>query len=200
VPTDNTFYSYIRCLACRGLASGYADGTFRPDNEVTRGQLSKLVANAAGLSATPTGQTFEDVPASHTFYLYIERMANSDVLGGYPCGSVPQEPCLAPDDRPYFRPGANATRGQIAKIISNAAGFDDMPTQQTFEDVAPDSPFYLWVERLAGRGVMGGYACGGEGEPCGTNNKPYFRPNANATRGQVAKIVVNTFLPGCQTP
>jgi len=47
--------------------------------------------------------------------------------------------------------------------------------------------------------VMGGYACGGEGEPCGPGNLPYFRPNANATRGQVAKINSNTFFPGCQT-
>jgi hypothetical protein len=30
VPEGSTFYAYIRCLACRGVVSGYADGTFRP--------------------------------------------------------------------------------------------------------------------------------------------------------------------------
>lgn len=27
-----------------------------------------------------------------------------------------------------------------------------------------------------------------------------FRPNNDATRGQVSKIVANAFFPGCQTP
>jgi hypothetical protein len=31
-------------------------------------------------------------------------------------------------------------------------------------------------------------------------NRPYFRPNADVTRGQAAKIVANTFFPGCETP
>ncbi len=47
VPPDNTFYTHVRCLACRGIISGYADGTFRPNNPVTRGQLAKMVSNAA---------------------------------------------------------------------------------------------------------------------------------------------------------
>ncbi|MEO5953896.1 MAG: S-layer homology domain-containing protein, partial [Chloroflexia bacterium] len=36
---DSTFYKYGRCLACPGIISGYPDGTFRPSNSVTRGQL-----------------------------------------------------------------------------------------------------------------------------------------------------------------
>src|SRR3712207_8415950 len=57
------------------------------------------------------------------------------------------------------------------------------------------SPFYLFIERLTGRGVMSGYACGGPGEPCSGWNMPYFRPSANVTRGQASKIVANTFFP-----
>ncbi|MDQ3929871.1 MAG: S-layer homology domain-containing protein, partial [Chloroflexota bacterium] len=50
-------------------------------------------------------------------------------------------------------------------------------------------------------GVMGGYPCGTvPTEPCGTTNKPYFRPNNNVTRGQASKIVANTFFPNCVTP
>jgi hypothetical protein len=123
-------------------------------------------------------------------------------MSGYECGSVPEEPCVAPENRPYFRPNSNATRGQIAKIVSNAAGFNDTPTQQTFEDVPPSGTFYLWVERLASRGIMGGYQCGSiPEEPCvAPGNRPYFRPNSNATRGQVAKIVSGAFFPNCQPP
>jgi hypothetical protein len=200
VPPTHTFYPFIRCLACRGIISGYADGTFRPGNNITRGQLSKIVSNAAGFSDTPPGQTFEDVPTNHTFWLWIERMSSRGIISGYPCGGA-GEPCVPPLDRPYFRPGSDATRGQISKIVSNAAGYSDVPPIQLFEDVPPAHTFYLWVQRLAFRSIMGGYACGGAGEPCvPPDNRPYFRPASNATRGQVAKIVANTFYPNCVTP
>jgi hypothetical protein len=128
-------------------------------------------------------------------------------MGGYPCGLRPTEPCVEPNNMPYFRPNENATRGQLAKIVSNAAGFNEPRTEQTFEDVPKDGTFYLWIERLTSRGVMGGYACGGinpetgQAETCmAPGNRPYFRPNNTVTRGQTSKIVANTFFPGCSTP
>jgi hypothetical protein len=198
LPPSSTFYASVRCLACRGILGGYSNGTFRPNNDITRGQLSKIVANSAGLNEPVSGQTFQDVPVGSTFYTYIERMARRGIVGGYPCGTVPYEPC-GTSNKPYFRPGAHATRGQISKIVSNAKGYNDPPGEQIFEDVPPGSTFYEWVQRLASRGIIGGYPCGGPGEPCGVGNRPYFRPNKNATRGQVSKMVANTFFPGCQT-
>jgi hypothetical protein len=168
---------------------------------VTRGQLSKIVSNAAGFNEPVISQMFEDVPPGSTFYEYIGRLAGREYINGYPCGSVPGEPCVPPDNRPYFRANNNATRGQISKIVSNAAGFSEPHTWQTFEDVSPGSTFYDFIERLASRGVMSGYPCGSASEPCvPPDNRPYFRPNNNATRGQTSKIVANTFFPSCDTP
>src|SRR4051794_30814366 len=64
VPPNHPFYPYILCLTCNGIVSGYADGTFHPNAEVTRGQLAKILAQAAGLPdpVPTTRQTFEDVP------------------------------------------------------------------------------------------------------------------------------------------
>jgi hypothetical protein len=182
VPVGSTFYEFVQCLTCRDILGGYPDGTFRPNNPVTRGQLAKIVSNAAGYTDTPTAQTFSDVPTDHTFYMFVERTVMHGVLGGYPDGT--------------FRPGNNATRGQIAKIVSNAAGFNDTVTTQSFADVPMGSTFYTFAERLAIRNIMTGYACGGPGEPC-TGGLPYFRPANDATRGQVAKIVSNAFFPNC---
>jgi hypothetical protein len=198
VPPTNTFYPFVRCLACRGILVGYADGTFRPNNNVTRGQLSKIVSNAAGFSEPQPEQLFEDVPAGSTFQAYIGRLASRGYVGGYPCGGA-GEPC-GPGSLPYFRPYNDATRGQISKIVSNAAGFNEPPGAQIFEDVAPGSTFYDYVQRLASRAIVSGYTCGGAGEPCGPDSLPYFRPGTNATRGQTSKIVANAFFPGCQTP
>jgi hypothetical protein len=200
VPTDHPFYSDIRCLACREVLGGYADGTFRPGNSITRGQAAKVVSNAAGLTGTPTGQTYQDVPPSHTFYLWIERLTAIDVIGGYPCGQITNEPCVPPDNRPYFRPQNNLTRGQLSKIVAEAADVGGTPTGQTYADVPQGHPFYVWIERLTALQVMGGYPCGGPGEPCDDQNRPYFRPGVEVTRGQASKIVANTFFPSCQTP
>jgi hypothetical protein len=202
VPPGSTFYPYARCLACKGLVNGYPDGTFRPNNPVTRGQLAKIVSNAAGFSDTQNVQLFQDVPVGSTFFQYIGRLASRGYMSGYPCGGV-GEPCGG-GNLPYFRPNNNASRGQLTKIVSNAAGFQDtIPTSvQTFADVAPNSAFWVYVERLLLNrpGVMGGYPCGGANEPCDPQQRPYFRPGNNVTRGQTSKIVANTFFPNCQAP
>ena len=211
VPPGSTYYDWIRCLACRGIVGGYPCGGpgepcpgqyYRPNNNVTRGQVSKIVASAAGFAdpVPSTQQTFEDVPPSATFWLTIERLATRGIIDGYPCGG-PFEPCIAPNNRPYFRPNNNVTRGQLSKITSGAAGWTETPTGQTFEDVPPGQTFYLTIERLAGRGIIQGYPCGGPFEPCvSPANRPYFRPNNNATRGQMAKIAALAFFPNCTTP
>jgi hypothetical protein len=196
VPPESTFYPFIRCLACRGIVSGYADGTFRPNNPVTRGQLAKIVSNAAGFGDDPGPPIYEDVPTQQTFYIWINRLSHRGIMSGYPCGG-PGEPC-GPLRLPYFRPGAEATRGQTSKIVANAANLGGDPTGQTYEDVPPTHPFYVWIERLTALGVMSGYQCGGQGEACNPpQNRPYFRPQNSVTRGQSSKIVANTFVPGC---
>jgi hypothetical protein len=196
----STFYSHIRCLACRNILSGYADGTFKPGNNITRGQLSKIVSNAAGYTEEHTAQSFEDVPVGSTFHQFVERMYSRGIISGYNCGGA-SEPCNAPNSRPYFRVNANATRGQIAKIVSNAAGYSDTPVGQQFEDVPTSHPFYVWIGRISSRGIISGYGCGGAEEQCvAPDSRPYFRPQNDATRGQVSKIIANTFYPNCVTP
>jgi hypothetical protein len=211
VPPNSTFYPWIRCLACRGIVGGYPCGGpgepcpgpyYRPNTNVTRGQTAKIVASSAGFAdpVPSTQQSFEDLPPSGTFWLWVERWSTRAIIGGYPCGS-PTEPCVTPSNRPYFRPNNNVTRGQLAKITSGAAGYSETPTAQTFADVLPGSTFYVYIERVVSRDIVGGYACGGAGEPCvAPTNRPYFRPNNNATRGQMAKIAAQTFFPTCQTP
>ncbi|HYP39628.1 MAG TPA: FG-GAP-like repeat-containing protein, partial [Chloroflexia bacterium] len=200
VPLNHTFYASIKCLACNGILSGYSDGTFRPNNDITRGQIAKVVSNAAGFNDSPGTQIYEDVPASNTFYAWINRLSRRGHMGGYNCGTVPSEPCGSANS-PYFRPNANATRGQLAKIVASAASITGTPTGQRYADVEPDSTFYVWIEQLSNLGVMGGYPCGTvSGEPCDNQNRPYFRPSNNVTRGQASKIVANTFIPGCVTP
>jgi Tol biopolymer transport system component len=200
VPPGSTFHPYVMCLACSGIIAGYSDGTFQPNNQVTRGQLAKIVSNAAGYVENHTEQSFQDVPVGSTFYQFVQRLASRNIIGGYACGA-PGEECVPPGNLPYFRPGNNVTRGQTSKIAAIAANLPAPPAgQQTFQDVAPGSTFWAWVEALASTGAIGGYACGAPGEECvPPTNRPYFRPGNNVTRGQSAKIIATTFFPDCQT-
>jgi hypothetical protein len=213
VQPGDTFYTFIRCLACRQIVGGYPCGGpgepcnqdnepyYRPGANVTRGQLSKIIANSAGLNdpIAEGQQQFADVPPGSPFYEFVERLAQTGAIAGYPCGGPGvTEPCDA-EGRPYFRPNNPATRGQISKIVSIAAGFEEevAEDQQTFTDVPTDSPFWVYIERLAGRGIISGY---GEASRCPETGAPCFRYNENTTRGQMAKIAANAFFPNCSTP
>jgi hypothetical protein len=190
VPPGSTFYAFIRCLSCQSIVGGYSDNTFRPGANVTRGQVAKFVSNAAGYTdAVPADrQTFTDVPPGSTFWLFIERAAAHGVISGYSDHT--------------FRPGANVTRGQVAKFVANAAGFaDDVTGRQTFTDVDANNPFWLFIERAYAHSVISGYNCGqAPAGPCDGVHLYYFLPGNNVTRGQTAKFISNSFFPNCQVP
>jgi hypothetical protein len=130
VSPASTFWLYIERLASREVIVGYPCGGsgetcigpanrpyFRPSNPVTRSQLSKIISNSASYTETPTSQSFQDVPSGSPFYLWIERIAAHGTINGYPCGGA-GEPCVAPINRPYFRPTAPTTRSQVSKIAA----------------------------------------------------------------------------------
>jgi hypothetical protein len=207
VEPGDTFYVYINCMVCQYVITGFPDGTFRAHAQITRGQIAKIVSQAAGFSEDPGEQTYADVPPGSPFYAYINRLTNRGIVGGYPCPTRPDggDECT-PENPNLFEPNANATRGQLAKIVSNAAGFNEAVSGQHYADVPASgegSQFYTWIMRLTNRDVMGGYPCGTQDSrsgACDGQNRPYFRPGANVTRGQSSKIVANTFFPNCQTP
>jgi hypothetical protein len=190
------FHDAALALNEAGILSGYTSSPpcasrwhvpcLKPYNTLSRGQAAKIASNGAGFEddIPPGQQSYADVPTNSTFWLYIERLTTHGLMNGYPCGGE-NEPCDS-QQRPYFRAGNNVTRGQLSKIVSNAWNYTDTPSAQDFVDVSPSSTFYLYVERVFLHGLVSGYPCGNQGEPCpGT----YFRPGNDVTRGQTAKIV-----------
>ena len=166
VPTSHWAYTYIRGIACRGIVSGYADGTFRPQSQVTRGQLVKIIVLSEGFPlADPATPTFADVGRGNIFYRYIETASARRIITGY-------------SDK-TFRPYDNVKRAQIAKIITLAKRW---PLVRPTSDPACDVPKSHWaanyIYTAMTRDALTGYANG-----C-------FDPDAYATRAQIAKTLV----------
>lgn len=106
VATTDPYYPYIETARLHQVLSGYSDSTFRPNNEVSRGQMSKMIVIALGWDTTAPTQHFSDVPPSYVFYPYVETLVAHNAVTGYSDGT--------------FRPGNNLSRGQLAKVLDIA--------------------------------------------------------------------------------
>ena len=159
------YYAAVNYLYCHSAISGYSDGTFRPLNNTTRSQLSKIIVLAEGFPLnTAGGPHFTDVPASNAFYPYVETAYNRGLISGYADGT--------------FRSGANVTRGQLSKVVVQAEGWRlNTVGGPHFADVPPSNPFYAYIETAFNHGVVSGYTDG------------TFRAGSSATRGQISKII-----------
>lgn len=79
---------------------------FNPNQEVTRGQLAKILAQALQLDTKNVEDPkFKDVPQTSPFYPYIAALVQQNIVSGYSDGTY----------------GVNnkVTRGQMAKFIVN---------------------------------------------------------------------------------
>jgi hypothetical protein len=103
VPPSNPFYVFIETAHNRGIIQGYLDGTFRWQNNVTRGQAMKIIVGSRGWPIyTPATPTFSDVPPTNPFYQWIETAYNRGIIQGYTDGT--------------FRWQNDITRGQLSKV------------------------------------------------------------------------------------
>ncbi len=101
---------YIIEIYNAGITTGYPDGTYRPDEYVTRAQMAAFIARALNLEVpqTCTYQPFTDVPANSSNWAcpYIEAIKNAGITSGYPDGT--------------YRPDEYVTRAQMAAFIARA--------------------------------------------------------------------------------
>jgi parallel beta-helix repeat protein len=125
VPRGSGFYGWIERLADSASWGGNPPtsgckkvGTTRyfcPNENVTRAQMAKFLCVARGKTwaAKPT-PTFSDVPASHQFYGWIERLADAASWGG----TAPTSGCTATK----YCPDASVRRDEMAKFLVLAFG------------------------------------------------------------------------------
>ncbi|AVK84952.1 hypothetical protein C3943_16045 [Lysinibacillus sp. B2A1] len=77
VSEDHPHFEGISSLYTSGVLHGYSDGTFKPSQAVTRGQVAKILVNAFGLATADTAsvekQNFKDLNKSNEYYDAIKN-------------------------------------------------------------------------------------------------------------------------------
>lgn len=110
VPASYWANGFIRELASRGIIAGFAeDGTFRPEEPVTRAQFAAMVSKAFSRSPIRNPIQFVDVPANYWGRAAIDRAYTTGFLTGYP-GNV-------------FRPQENIPRAQVLVSLANGLNY-----------------------------------------------------------------------------
>lgn len=111
VPRGRSFYREIEWLASRGITKGWSDGTFRPLNRITRGEMAAFVYRAAGSPAfsAPRRGSFRDVPRGTAFFKEIEWMRATGISTGWPDGT--------------YRPLDSVKRDAMAAFIRRAYSY-----------------------------------------------------------------------------
>ena len=143
--------------------SGYANGTFEPDRNMTRAEVTTMFARllTEKMAADQTySNTFSDVAKSHWAANYIGYMQQFGIITGYADGS--------------FRPDASVTLAEFAAIASRFERLTE--GTKSFSDVPSSHWAAKYINFAATRGWVNGYADG------------TFRPNNSITRAEVAAV------------
>ena len=115
--TDKDEIQYEEAVAVLnriGVITGYEDGSFRPETELTRGAAAKIIVSLMigpdAASALPNNASpYPDVPAGHTFAGVISFCKTSKIISGYGDGT--------------FRPQGTLTGYAFAKMLLGALGY-----------------------------------------------------------------------------
>lgn len=140
VSRTDWFNNAISTLSNAGIVTGYADGTFRPDQPITRGEMAKIIANFARLGGAT--KSFTDL-SGHWAKSYVELAAGNGWIAGYPDGT--------------FGPDKKITRAETVTMINRV--LERVPAKEsrllsrsvmlTFPDNKPGEWYYIAVQEAS---------------------------------------------------
>lgn len=103
-------------LSGLGVLEGYPDGTFKPNNNITRAEYAAVVYRATRLTQLPGATVFGDVPASHWASGYIKAASQAGLIKGRGIvGGVNT-----------FDPEANISYEEAVTLVVRALGYETL--------------------------------------------------------------------------
>ena len=136
VNADDWFNVTVSSLANMNAISGYEDGTFRPNEPITRAELAAMAMRFYdAFEAEYEEGTFLDVEGDEWYDDAIAAAAELGILGGYPDGTV--------------RPNNNITRAETCAIVNRVLErrphdehLGDVEDMRTWPDNLPGAWYY----------------------------------------------------------
>ena len=127
----------IKYATDKGYFIGYTDGTFRPDQKITRAEFATIVYHFLGIEdKNITKYKFDDVKG-HWAQVYIEKLSELNYISGYPNGT--------------FKPQSNIKRSESVALLNRALKRGPLyGTTQKF----PDVPETHWAFRDIAEGAL----------------------------------------------
>lgn len=168
---NHPFNETICALKRDQIVRGYPDKTYKPNNSVTRGEMSAFIKRATNLPTNTSCSPFPDVPNGAPFFEEITTLRCQGIVQGYPQSNGTF----------LYRPNNFVTRGEMSKFIKLAFNIPTNTTCGNFPDVPPGAPFYEEITSLKCANIIRGYP-----EPDGSRT---YRLQNYVSRGEMSVFI-----------
>ena len=161
-PDNNGVSDWLNTTEHNAYLSGYANGNFGPNDNMTRAQVAQMFYNLLVEKDVPITVSFTDVPADAWYATAVNTLASLGIVNGIGDGQ--------------FAPERTITRSEFTVIAMRFTN-GDVSGNNTFSDVSVDDWFYDQVVGSIQYGWINGFSDG------------TFRPYKTITRAEVVTIV-----------
>ncbi len=174
VPSNYWAQTFIQELASRNIIKGFPDGSFRPNDPVTRAQFAALLSQAMNKSTIRSSATFTDVVATYWAATAIQKAYTTGFMSGYSATT--------------FRPNENISRVQILVSLANGLGY------------APTKPIDTTLQAYSDANTIPAYARNSVGAATENRmvvnypNLKLLNPNQPSTRAEVAAFIYQALV------
>jgi murein DD-endopeptidase MepM/ murein hydrolase activator NlpD len=161
----NPHYQAIKFLKNEGIIEGYPDGTFKPNNSVSRVEVIKFILEGLDTDLiSAKNLTFKDTDSKQWYASYIYTALQNGIIEGYPDGS--------------FKPTNSVNKVEFLKMLIEAMNIDVNPNVKnfTFTDIDKNQWYAPYVRFAIDKNLIEF-----EGR--------LFKPNEAMTREQVAEAI-----------
>ncbi|MBD3328262.1 peptidoglycan DD-metalloendopeptidase family protein [Candidatus Peregrinibacteria bacterium] len=168
---DHKNYEAIKFLKDTGIIKGYPDGSYKPDQVVSRVEALKIILEASRSNLiTARELPFPDTSANEWYSDYVVTAFNKKIIDGYPDGK--------------FKPANTVNRAEFLKILFN--GLDLDLEENVKKDLYKDVPREEWFAKYVQYGK--------ERYLVVDKSTRYFLPEEGMTRADVAETVYRTLM------
>jgi S-layer homology domain len=165
---------FIETLSREGVMAGFADGTFRPEQVVTRAQFAAILRSAFSQDPVRKSRTFKDVPAKYWANAAISKAYTTGFMSGYPDNT--------------FRPEQKITKAQTLTFLSNGLQLDPPKRSKRLLSIYRDA------DEIAEENRLGVAAATENGLVVNYPKTSFLGPNDEMTRAEVAAAIYQALV------